>query len=405
MNKIRLIKSEIDKLPKPKEGERAEYFDKKLPGFGLRVTKKKKVYFVLGRVKGKLVRYTIGKHGLITPDNARDIAMEKLVEMSNGINPNRKKAQDRVRGITLKLAMDEYFVSRPALRDSTKKGYKCIIGKWLPDWMDKPLDEINKSDVAKRHLRIAKDRSTVMANNVMRTFRIFYNHAREVSDGALPETPTKRLSQSRQWFPVHRRQTVIRESELNKWHDAVKEFSNPVAQDALFLLLLTGCREQEILSLLWDDIDMRGRTFTIRADISKNHREHSLPMSKAILDIFNRRLALRENNWVFPSHGPKGHLTELKRAVEFVIDKSKVQFCIHDLRRTFTGIAEQEVSYTMLKRLLNHYTGNDVTQGYLIIPMDQLRAPMMRITNRIQKAFKAKDKKGARGDKVVQLRA
>src|SRR5690554_5579423 len=101
MGRIRLIKSEINKIPKPPADNRIEYFDTELPGFGLRVTENSKTYFALGRVKGKLKRYTIGKHGVKTPDEARKEARQALVDMSNGIDPNEKKAQDRVRGITL----------------------------------------------------------------------------------------------------------------------------------------------------------------------------------------------------------------------------------------------------------------------------------------------------------------
>lgn len=93
-------------------------------------------------------------------------------------------------------------------------------------------------------------------------------------------------------------------------------------------------------------------------------------------------------------------MKELKRAVEAIIKKSDIDFCIHDLRRTFTSIAEQEVSYGFLKRLLNHYTGNDVTAGYLVISTEQLRVPMQRITNRIQKAMRTKWIRG----KVIPFR-
>jgi integrase len=401
MGRIRLMKSAIDKLPIPQGKKRDEYFDTELPGFGLRVTESSRIYFVLGRVNGQLIRYTIGKHGVKTPDAARKEAREKLVMMANGINPNRDKALARVRGITLKKALNEYFISKPQLRDGTKRTYKCLLNMWLSDWMDKPLDEIGKAEVSKRHLKIASERSAVAANNVMRTFRAVYNHAQEVSDGTLPENPTKRLSQARQWFQIGRRQTLIKEHELKAWHDAVKAYSNPVVSDALLLLLFTGCREQEVLTLQWEDVDMKDRTFTIRAEVSKNHREHTLPMSNAIFDIFNRRLVLRENEWVFPGQSESGHLTELKRALEYVINETKIDFCIHDLRRTFTSIAEQEVSYAVLKRLLNHYTGNDVTAGYLVISTEQLRAPMQKVTDRIVKAIKAKDAKG----KVIPLRA
>lgn len=387
MGKIRLIKSEINKIPKPPADKRIEYFDTELPGFGLRVTESSKTYFVLGRVKGRLKRYTIGKHGVKTPDEARKEARQALVDMSNGIDPNEKKAQDRVRGITLKEALKEYFESKPKLREGTKNTYECLLNEWLSDWMEKPIKDIGKKDVSTRHLKIADDRSAVTANNVMRTFRAIYNHAQAVSDGALPESPTKILSRSKQWFHVGRRQTYIREHELNKWNKAVAGYSNPVAGDVLLLLLLTGCREKEALTLQWKDVDMKGRTFTIRATVAKNHRAHTLPMSDAIFAVFKRREEARENDYVFPGQDEDGHIVELKRAVQAVIKKSKVKFCLHDLRRTFSGIAEQEVSYAMLKRLLNHYTGNDVTAGYLVIPTEQLRDPMQKITNRIVAAM------------------
>lgn len=387
MAKRRLIKSEIDKLPIPQGKKRVEYLDTKLPGFGLRVTRNCKSFFVLGRVKGTLVRYTIGKYGAKTPDGARERAREVLVDMNKGINPNIQKAQENARGTTLEKALEEYFESKPKLRMGTKKTYECLLNEWLSDWMKKPLKMIDKKDIAKRHLMIADKRSATTANGVMRTFRAIYNHAQAISEGGLPENPTKILSQSRQWFHVGRRQTAIKEHQLKPWHSAVIGYSNPIAGDALLFLLFTGCREQEALTLRWADVDMKAKTFTIRATIAKNHQEHTIPMSNAIFDILKRRETNKENEYVFPGHGEKGHVVELKRAVAAVEKKSEVDFCLHDLRRTFASIAEQEVSYAVLKRLLNHYTGNDVTAGYLVIPMEHLREPMQKIANRIMAAI------------------
>ena len=58
---------------------------------------------------------------------------------------------------------------------------------------------------------------------------------------------------------------------------------------------------------------------------------------------------------------------------------------MHDLRRTFTTVAEriQTGTYT-LKRLLNHKTGrNDVTAGYTVLTPEELREPAKRIENKI----------------------
>jgi len=386
MKKIKLTKTFIDSIKAPEDGKRLTFWDEELKGFCIRVSKNRKVYSVK-RVGRRLQWVKIGVHGPLTPDKARKEALKTLADLNKGIDVNKQKAQERTKGISLEKALEDYFTAKPQLKKGSKKTYECLLNQWLSDWMQKPLKEIDKKDVSKRHLKIADERSAVTANNVMRTFRAIYNHAQAVYDGALPENPIKVLSYSKQWFHVGRRQTVIKEHQLKAWHDAARGYSNPIAGDALLLLLFSGCREQEILSLQWSDVDMKGKTFTIRAEIAKNHREHTLPMSNAILDIFKQRHSLRQNGFVFPGQGPKGHLSELKRAVEAVIKTSDVDFCIHDLRRTFTSIAEQEVSYAVLKRLLNHYTGNDVTAGHLVIPVEQLREPMQKVNSRIMSAI------------------
>jgi len=404
MGKLHLIKTEIDRLPIPAKGTRKEYFDTELPSFGLRVTDKNKVYFVMSRVGGKLSRVTIGKHGVITPDAARKEAREHLVNMGKGVDVNRQKAAERVKGITLAKAMEDYFTSKPLLRPGTVRTYKCLLENWLGDWQKKPLDQITKTDITRRHLKIAgsDDCGEVTANNVMRTFRAIYNHAQAISDDALPPNPVRVLGTSRQWFRVDRRQTVIQEHELKPWHDAVMVLDSPVARDALLLLLLTGCREKEILCLSWDEVDMQAKTITIPGERTKNHRPHTLPMSDKIFEIMNQRLALKEGLWVFPGISKTGHIVEIKRAVDKVVKVSGVQFCLHDLRRTFSTLADQLCTRAEVDRLTNHVNPGDMTGGYIIYPVEQLRAPMQKITDRIMKAGKGKE---ATAGNVVRLRA
>ena len=65
---------------------------------------------------------------------------------------------------------------------------------------------------------------------------------------------------------------------------------------------------------------------------------------------------------------------------------SGVSFCLHDLRRTFITIAQDEVPYLVLKKLVNHSVGSDVTAGYSNISLDKLRPHQQIITNKILKA-------------------
>jgi hypothetical protein len=92
--KIKINRSTVKALPlfkpdpeKPNTNQQL-LFDSVLPGFGVRITESNKAYFAQKRVGRKVVRFTIGPCNQIIPEKAREIANEKLLEMTRGQDPN-----------------------------------------------------------------------------------------------------------------------------------------------------------------------------------------------------------------------------------------------------------------------------------------------------------------------------
>lgn len=381
-NRLKFSLTSIDKLSFAEVGKQVDYWDTELKGFGCRVSSTTKTYFVMKRVNGKLTRVSLGRHGIMRPDKARAQAVLTLGQLSSGVDINREKSLARVRGVTLTEVYEKYLTTRPSMKAHTIRVDRSLINCHLSDWANKPIQEITREMVANRHIKIAQSSGEVTANNAMRLVRRLYNFALSIADGNMPPNPVQRLSDSRQWFKVGRRQTVLKEHELSLWYAAVQNLDNPTASDYLLLLLFTGLRKNEALSLAWRDVDITGKTFTIRQ--TKNGKPHTLPMSDFIYELFKRRLALRENDYVFPGgNSNTRHLVEPKRQVQAVIDGTGIPFCLHDLRRTFASIAEGVVSYSVLKRLMNH-SDKDVTQGYIVISTEKLRSPMQLVSKTIQ---------------------
>lgn len=406
--KLKLTKVAVDKLPFSEKGKQVDYYDTELPAFGVRVSATSKVYFVRKRINGKMTRVNIGRHGVITADDARNEAKDAFTDLRKGVDINREKSKAMERGITLQQVYDDYLTARPTMKPRTISVDKSLLNCHLSDWLKKPLRDITEDMLKRRHLKIAKDSGVNTANNVMRLFRRLHRFAARSLKEAVDRDMVKDALEG-QWFKVDRRQTVLKEHELPVWNKAVNKISNPVILDYLLLLLFTGLRENEGLTLRWDDVDMVAETFTIRKEIAKNKKSHTLPMSDFLKELFQRRLDARENGFVFPGSGKSGHLTETKRQLEFIhretrkmlngvttdeelakliaeqpADKIKpgVSFCLHDLRRTFASIAESVVSYSVLKRLMNH-SDKDVTQGYIIMTVEKLRLPMQQVTDMI----------------------
>lgn len=108
MPKTKLSKNTIDALPRTERGQ-VLYSDSELPGFYLIVGSKAKTFVVQKDMQGRSVRYTIGKYGHFTLEEARKVAKEKLYQMSLGINPCAKEQEERAKVITLEKLSYPYF--------------------------------------------------------------------------------------------------------------------------------------------------------------------------------------------------------------------------------------------------------------------------------------------------------
>jgi integrase len=160
-------------------------------------------------------------------------------------------------------------------------------------------------------------------------------------------------------------------------------------RDYLLLLLLTGLRRTEAATLRWSDVDLAARTITIRAEIAKNKQEHCLPLTGFLflLLIHRRENRRTDSDFVFPGRRG-GPMKEPKLAVNRVVQKSGVDFVLHDLRRTNISMAARlGVPHHIIKKLVNHISSRDVTDGYVVIQHEFLHEPMTLINNRFLTLF------------------
>lgn len=376
---MKLTKSVVEGLPAPALGYTLQW-DGELKGFGVRITARGVKTFVLQRrVNGKERRITIGRLGPLTAEQARREATKLLGAIATGRDPVAERKQARIEAVTLGEAFAEYLTGHE-LRPKTVKDYERVMGVSFGDWRKRPLLDITGDLVGKRHAVLGERYGKAWANLSMRVLRALFNFAAanyEVGGKALVlDNPVKRLSRTRAWFRIERRETLIKPHQLRPWLDAVLVVDNGLARDYLQLVLLTGLRRGEALGLKWEHVDLLGRTLTVKD--TKNHRDHTLPLPDYLAGL----LGDRERHGAYVFEGPRGRLNNLSYALEEVAHRSGVSFCIHDLRRTFATIADSlDIPGYAVKALLNHKGGSDVTAGYVVASVERLREPMQKITD------------------------
>lgn len=386
----KLTKAFVEKIGFEQSGQ-IFYRDSELKGFGLRVGRTAKVYFAEAKLDGKTVRKSIARHNVMTIDEARNEARKILTEISTGKNPFDVERARKAIKVTVQEVLNEYIASRVNLKASTIQDYRNTFKTYLGDWLNKALRDISKDMVEMRFRKIGEN-SPAQANKVMRNFRAVFNYAMikyedSNGDSIFKTNPVNRISQLRMWYRVNRRVTYIKPYNLAPWYEAVMNLSNDLIapnretiRDYLLFVLFTGLRRREATALTWNRVDFKDRTFTVIE--TKNHTDHTLPLTDFLFDMLAVRKANAVNQYVFPNEFGTGMLNEPKKQIQRVVQESGVSFSMHDLRRTFITIAESlDISAYALKRLLNHKMTNDVTAGYIITDVERLRTPMQKITD------------------------
>lgn len=390
--KIKINKTSVDKAKCPADKDQIFYRDIELKGFALRVTSTGTKSFVVEKnIGNKVRRMTLGKYGALTADEARKEAKKLIGKITAGDDPIAERRAKKMRGVTLNEVFNDYVKVRKTLKKTTLANYQQIISKAFANWGEKPLISITKDQIAKHHENLGKENGEAYANLAMRVLRALFNFAAgqyEDAEGRslILENPVKRLSQTRAWYRIERRQTFIKSHELAVWYQAVNQVQNPTLRDYLLLILFSGLRRQEAATLKWDQIDMIARTMKILD--TKNHEPHTLPLPDFLYEILKQRKQNQINDYVFQGTGLAGHIIEPRKQMAHVIKATGIHFTVHDLRRTFITIAESlDIPAYALKRLMNHKMSNDVTAGYIVADVDRLRKPMQLITDYILKCM------------------
>ena len=376
--------------------------DTRLPGLYKR---RGVVWAVKARLKGgPLVTCTIGKVSLHTPIKARQEARKLLGQLELGINPNEeRKKQERIRlarQFTLEDAIKEYSET-VEWKLKTKQDELSTLKRRFGDWYQKRIGEITKKDVQRRFIQIKKDVAQVKKlrdefreengikikthineiglGETKRAFRylsaIFNSYVYDDTEDAklLPNgNPCNILKKPQYKKTLQPRVRNLSARERSTLYDTLSVSNDPDYPgliksddaDLIWLLIHTGLRLNEALSMKWDKVDFENEIFTVLN--TKNHKNHTLPMTSATKDMFIRRYENdQKKKFVFPSSiKTKQHMTA-SRTFPRVCSEVGFDFTAHDLRRTFASVAfSLGHDADAIGQALNH-TQNSVTFLYI----------------------------------------
>jgi integrase len=354
MPRIKLTKSAIDALPTQKFD--TVYWDTAAPGFGVKVTPKgRKVFIVLYRAGGagsKLRKYTIGPYGRLTLHQARLAAQKVFSAKLEGRDPAAEKHEAKRRAVADRVEdlLESFITHRLAQNRSAGETSRLLRREVGIPWAGKSVHAIGKRDVVGLVSAIVQRGTPGAANKTLKSLKTFLRWCvgQAVLDRSPAEgvpLPTKEVARDR----------VLDDTELAKVIVAARTIGGPYGGIVEFLAL-TGQRRQEVAGLLWDEMDLAQRIWTIPKSRTKNAKAHIVHLSKQALTVLKR--ADRKGPFVFTLLGTKPFqdFTHAKRRLDQL--SGVTGWRLHDLRRTcVSGMARLGIAPHVADKILNHQVG------------------------------------------------
>ncbi|MCU6216166.1 tyrosine-type recombinase/integrase [Enterobacter bugandensis] len=407
-------------------------------GFGVKVSLTKKTYVIQRRVssgdrsvsEGKkpssVLKVKVGNvSDFPSIDQAREVARELVQTMiATKRNPNRIKRETEASELTISEVFAQYRQHLLGRSKPAKPNTLSVLDKAenrLKEWAGLRVKDLSGNEILRKFDEIAS-RARTAAEQTFRWANVAVRHAIDI-EASNAQTQQRQPSLSYNPFSILKVQKKFRtRSELEDSYKA-KGIRNPLSPkdtlgrfltalhnkrsfnrlgcDYLLLTVLLGTRKEETASLCWREaltseeakttsyVDLHKRV--IRFYDTKNRNDHELPICDAVKVILeDRRDIIQEAEtrperlkWVFPARSKRskvGHYSDSKSLREYLCAEAGItKLGMHDLRRTFGRVAEELVSYAVVKRLLNHRNTTDPTERYAVPDEDRVFEALQRI--------------------------
>jgi integrase len=242
-------------------------------------------------------------------------------------------------------------------------GALTLAAQGLADrWRDRPISEISAADIRsivdetrekaapgleRRGDGPSESMARVMHTTLSKLFR-WLLEKRRIKANPMHGSVVPKAGKSRD--------RVLSDAEIVAFWNACGAVAAPVGE-CLKLLLLTGCRRDEIGKLRRAEISEDGNTITISGERTKNHKVHIVPLPPAARDIL--RGVKTTGDLVFVAGRGKGLAWSRIKAELDAVLKFSAPFVLHDTRRTFsTGLNSIGIAPEVVEAALNHVSGS-----------------------------------------------
>jgi integrase len=384
----KLTKKVVEALKPPLTGDLVVW-DSQLPGFGVRLKASGRRTFIIQfrNKSGRSRRLTLGRMGVLTPDEAKKEARLLLAGVSKGEDP--AESRKRQRALPTFEEFSELYVSEFAEKQkkpSTVAHDRGLLNNVLiPALGRRQISDISRQDISRFHS--SHSEHPIKANRALELAAAMFGYAELRGFREEGTNPCRRIKK----FQAKARERYLSMDELSSLGAVLAEVEMTQEEasgaiNAIRLLVFSGCRRNEVLSLRWADVDFERSC--LRLPDTKTGSRTVLLNSEAV-SVLRGCKRILGNPHVFPGKKKGKHLVNLQKPWARIRAKAGLQDVrIHDLRHTYASVgAGIGGGLYMIGSLLGH-SQSATTQKYAHLDDGPVRDLNERIAREIAVAMK-----------------
>lgn len=366
-----------------------EYSDAECIGLHLRVGKNGRRFFQHRyKCHGRKACLSIGEFPGVSVQDARKIVGEHKSLLAHGKDPAHERNKIK-EDLTFAEFADQHYLPYAKQHKATWDDDKNQIERRLNPVLGRlRLLAITHKDVAMLHANEKERTTACTANHLLGTLRRMLNLA--VKWQLIEKNPSDGLDKFREG-PL--RERYLSREEVPRFLRALAEENDTLSKSAILLLLFTGCRRNEILSLTWEQVRLdEGRLYL---PVTKNGRSRTVHLNGKASEVLQELAAsrdederTRDSQYVFPSRQGtrKGYLYDLRKPLLKACAIAGIEnFRTHDLRHTFASIAVSSgADLYAVQRLLGH-RDISMTQRYSHLAAEDLRSATQGVADMLDR--------------------
>jgi integrase len=370
---INFTKKSIDNIPFAKKGIREHYTDTGNRYLRIRVSSKKKVFYYYRSHKGKPYRVTIGEYPIINQYQARERCNKITSNLITG------KANVDNSKIIFSELFDKYINLYAKVQTKQYKESIRYFEKYLLPIHTKRASNITKHSILELQNRFAQQNGKHTSNRILQLIRAVYNWGIK-NEYITCDNPVTNVK----LYKERSRERNLNYSEVKLFLETLE--SSMIEQkikDFFKVLLFTGQRKSNVLSMKWNDIDFEKNIWIIPGELTKNGDAMQVVLVDEVIYILKERLQYSiESDYVFPGRFKGSHLSDPKTSWKNFKDEAGLKdLRLHDLRRTLgSWQANQGTSLSIIGDSLGHKS-LEATQVYSRLNKAAVRSSVSAAVN------------------------